>query len=67
MSTPTWQNSEVLAAAAGPQGPQVQAVFEKAADIGLEQSQALRKAAIDVNPRLVGGRPRQTPAVRSAS
>ena len=45
MSTPTWQNPEVLAAAAGPQGPQVQAVFAKAADIGLEQSQALRKAA----------------------
>ncbi len=45
MSTPTWQNPEVLAAAAGAQGPQVHAVFEKAADIGLEQSQALRKAA----------------------
>jgi hypothetical protein len=45
MSTPTWQNPEILAAAAGAQGPQVHAVFEKAADIGLEQSQALRKAA----------------------
>ncbi|WP_424348386.1 hypothetical protein [Kocuria sp. CH-021] len=45
MSTPTWQNSEILAAAAGPQGPQVQAVFEKAADIGLDESQALRKAS----------------------
>jgi hypothetical protein len=45
MSTAIWQNTEILAAAAGPQGAQTQAVFEKAADIGLDESQALRKAA----------------------
>lgn len=45
MSTPTWQTPEILAAAAGPQGPQIQAVFAKAVDIGLDESQALRKAS----------------------
>lgn len=45
MSTPAWQNPEVLTAAAGPQGPQVRAVFEKAVDIGLDESQALRRAS----------------------
>ncbi len=45
MSTPIWQNPELLTAATGPQSPQVQAVFEKAADIGLDESQSLRKAS----------------------
>lgn len=45
MSTPTWQNPEILTAAAGPQGPQVHAVFASAVDIGLDESQALRKAS----------------------
>ncbi|MFE7630797.1 hypothetical protein [Kocuria sp. NPDC057446] len=45
MSTPVWQKPEILAAAAGPQGPQIQAVFAKAVDIGLDESQALRKAS----------------------
>lgn len=45
MSAPTWQNPELLTAATGPQSPQVQAVFERAADIGLDESQALRKAS----------------------
>lgn len=45
MSTPTWQTPEILTGAAGPQAPQIQAVFEKAVDIGLDESQALRKAS----------------------
>jgi hypothetical protein len=44
MSTPIWQHPEILTAAAGPQGPQVRAVFEKAAGIGLNESLSLRKA-----------------------
>lgn len=45
MSTPVWQNPELLAAVAGPQGPRIRAVFEKAADIGLNESLTLRKAS----------------------
>lgn len=45
MSTPIWQNPQLLTAAAGPQGPQIRAVFAQAADIGVNESQALRKAA----------------------